>query len=180
MPSVAKVARLPRKLREELEQMWLEGGHTDKELAAHISARGGNVSYDNVRRYTAGLSRRMERYQEAQQVAAVWVARLGKEPEGNVGRLLIEMLRMVAFRQLADMGDAKARGSAKPAEIAMLAKAIKEMEAATNTIAQREKNLREKLKTDLDRKVDQMKDGAGAPGDAATLAKAKELVRGLI
>jgi len=107
------------------------------------------------------------------------VDKLGQEPEGNVGRLLLEMLRMVAFRQLAEMGELAGNQTARPAEIALLAKAIRELETASRTIAERDSALRAKLRTDVDRKAEQMK-RPGAPGDVATLEKAKQLVRGLL
>ncbi len=128
-----------------------------------------------------GLPAKMERYREAYEVAKAWVNKFGRNPDGNVARLLIEMLRMVAFRQLADMSIANGRRPTRPAELAVLAKAIKEMEGASKTIAESETRLREKLRADVDRKVDEMKHGgAGAPGDVAALDKAKELVRGLL
>ena len=105
--------------------------------------------------------------------------KLGQEPEGNVARLLLEMLRMVAFRQLAEMGDSAAKQTARPADIAVLAKAIRELESASKAIAERDSALREKLRTDVDCKAEQMK-RPGAPGDVATLEKAKQLVRGLL
>ncbi len=67
------------------------------------------------------------------------------------------------------------------AQEAVLAKALKEMEATSSTIADREIKLREKLRGELEREVDAMKPGrAGVPGDAAGLEKTKELVRGLL
>jgi len=175
----SNISRLPPKLQAELKTMVLERGRTAKELLAHIRSKGGTrISQDNVKSYLVRLRQKMERYSEAQQIAAVWVDKIGKEPEGNMGRLLIEMLRVVAFRQLAEMGDSGAT-EPRPAELAVIAKAIREMEAASKSIAERDEALREKLRSDVDRKAEQMKRPA-APGEVATLEKAKELVRGLL
>ncbi len=175
----SSVLKLPRKRREKLDAMVIEGNRSNQELVAHARAKGAPVSRHSMYRYVRGLRQKVERYREAQEIAAVWVARIGKEPQGDVGRLLLEMLRMVAFRQLADMGDRKSKETARPAEIAVLAKAIREMEATAKIVTERDDALREKLRTDVDRKAEQMK-RPGAPGDVATLEKAKELVRGLL
>ena len=183
MSPPSKVSRLPRKQREKLDTMVLEGSRSNQEMLAHANSanpRGSaRISRHSMYRYARQLRSKMERYREAQQIAAVWVDKLGQEPEGNVGRLLLEMLRMVAFRQLAEMGDLAAKQAARPAQIALLAKAIRELETASKTIAERDSALREKLRTDVDRKAEQMK-RPGAPGDVATLEKAKQLVRGLL
>ncbi len=175
----SKISRLPLGERQEMERLALQEGRTGSELAARVRSKGAHITAADIRRHVRQLKDKMERYREAQEIAAVWVARIGKEPKGDAGRLLLEMLRMVAFRQLADMGDRKSKETARPAEIAVLAKAIREMEAASKTIAERDDALREKLRSDVDRKAEQMKRPA-APGEVATLEKAKELVRGLL
>ena len=179
MSRQSSVLKLPRKRRAELDAMVLEGNRSNRELIAHVRSKGTPVSRHSMYRYVRGLKQKVERYREAQEIAAVWVAKIGKEPQGDAGRLLLEMLRMVAYRQLADMGDRKSKETARPAEIAVLAKAIREMEATSKSIAERDDALREKLRSDVDRKAEQMGRPA-APADVATLEKAKQLVRGLL
>lgn len=179
MGARSKISRLPLRERQKMERLALQEGRTGSELAARVRPRSAHITPADVRRHVRQLKDKMERYREAQEIAAVWVAKIGKKPQGDAGRLLLEMLRMVAFRQLADIGDRKSKETARPAEIAVLAKAIREMEAASKTIAERDDALREKLRIDVDRKAEQMKRPA-APGEVATLEKAKELVRGLL
>lgn len=180
MPIPGKIARLPREVREEFERLRTERGYNSKELLAYLQSCGADVGIRTIRRHVNELEQKMERYREAQQVASAWVAQLGKEPEGGVGQLLLAMLRMVAFRQLADLGGGQA-GEAKPADIVLIAKAITEMETASRAIADRESKVREKLRGEIDRKVDAIKPAAAdSSGDLATLNKAKELVRGLL
>jgi uncharacterized protein DUF3486 len=183
MPPASKFSRLPREVREEFDRLRTEQGYTHPELLAYLKSRGVNhISLRNVDYYTMNLDRRMKRYRETQEVVRAWVSQMGgKEPEGEVGRLLIAMLRIVAFRHLADLGGAENGEAAKPAEIAVIARAIREMEAASSTIADRESKLREELRGELDRKVGSITpDPADPSRDIATLNKAKELVRGLL
>lgn len=183
MPRPSRLARLPREVREEFERLRTERGYTHKELLAYLQSCGVNhISIQNIEKYARKLDCRMKRYRETQDVVRAWVSQLGgKEPEDGVGRLLIAMLRIVAFRQLADLGGSEPGEAAKPAEIAVIAKAIREMEAASTAIADRESKLREELRGELDRKVDAITPGAAdSARDIATLNKAKELVRGLL
>jgi hypothetical protein len=178
---VSKVARLPSKLRHDLDRMWAEGAHTNEQLRAYVNRRGGNIKISSMGLYLKNLKNKLERYAQAQSIAAVWVAKLGREPQGNTGRLLLEMLRMVAFRQLADMGDLKAKQTTRPAEIAVLARAIREIETASKTITEREAALGNKPRRTNDAKANGAKPAIPPdPSDTTTLAKAKELVRGLL
>jgi uncharacterized protein DUF3486 len=177
-----KIARLPREVREALERLRTERGYNSKELLAYLQSCGAEVGIRAVRRHVNRLDQKMESCREAQEVASAWVAQLGKEPEGGVGRLLLTMLRIVALRHIADLGDPAAGEAAKPADMILIAKTITEMETASTAIADREIKLRAELRSELDRKVGAIKPDTAADSsrDIATLNKAKELVRGLL
>lgn len=179
MPHLSEIELMPRAQREEIERLWLDGGYNRVQLNAHLKSLGFKTTYGGLCRHVKKLDRRMERYREAQAVSDSWIKRLSGQPDAKIARLLLEMLRMVAFRHLAELGDDQAEQASRPGEIAALAKALKEMEATSSTIADREIKLREELKTDLDRKAEAMK-RKGAGDEVATLEKAKQLVRGLL
>jgi uncharacterized protein DUF3486 len=179
MPRMSKIDLLRRVQREELERLWLDGGYTRKQLHAHLKSLGFDISYGSLANHVRKLQRRMDRYRDAQAVGGRWMKKLDEQPATNIGRLLLEMLRMVAFRQLSDLGEGKAEEAPTPGEIAVLAKAIKEMEAASSAIEDRETRVIEKLKSELAQKAEAMKQNS--PRDeVATLQKAKEIVRGLL
>jgi uncharacterized protein DUF3486 len=179
MPRQSIIELLPRNQREELERLWVDGGYTRKQLHAHLRSLGFNISYTNLVRHVRKLQERIDRYRDAHEVSERWLKKLGDQPDNNIGRMLLEMLRMVAFRQLSDLGEGKADEATTPGHIAVLAKALKEMEAASSAIDDRETRMIEKLRSELDQKADAMKQ-KGPRDEVAALEKAKELVRGLL
>jgi hypothetical protein len=176
MRRLTKIERLPPKVREELERMRLEGGKTLRDLEAYLKSKGVKVCAASIAWYFRKLERKMERYLAAHAVARAWTDKFSEKPEGDVGKLLIEMLRVIAFRQLADMSEADPGGAGKPADIAVLARALREMETVSRSIAENESRSRLKGRAGNERKG-----GDAAPGaDLGALEKAKELVRGML
>lgn len=135
-----------------------ENRATIDQIAAMIDAMGGGASRSAVGRYVKSAREQMERYRQAQEVAKVWVGRLEQEPEGDVGRLLSEMLRTLAFQALGEMGEGE---GAKPSEIAMIARTIKDLSTADKTRADMVLKVRKELAAKLEKEA----------GEVANLAK---------
>jgi hypothetical protein len=171
----SKPLRLPSALRRKLEQALEDHRFTAADLMQFVNSRT-EVPPPAIQFDAPDFERKLARYREAQEVAASWVTKLGQEPSGDVGRLLAEMLKTVAFKLLSGFGEDKA--GAKPAEIVLLARAIKDLEIAGRTSAERELKIRAQLKMQLENHCDAMR--AAGTGDLPTLEKAKELVRGLL
>lgn len=131
MSQKSAVQRLDPRIREAVDAAIREGRATIDEILAIIAAMGGEVSRSAVGRYKQKAESQMQRYREAQEVAKVWIGKLQAEPEGDVGRLLAEMLRTAAFQTLGDME------AAAPEEIMLLAKAIKDLASADKLTAER-------------------------------------------
>ncbi|HLT43786.1 MAG TPA: phage protein Gp27 family protein, partial [Luteimonas sp.] len=64
------------------------------------------------------------------------------DPEGDVGRLLSEMLRTVAWQTIGSMGETDA---VAPNEIMLLARAIKDLAAADKVAMERELKIRQEV-----------------------------------
>jgi uncharacterized protein DUF3486 len=126
MPPKSKI-ELPPEQREELERLWLGGGFTRKQLHAHLESLGFGITYANLNRHVRKLKQRMDCYRHAQTLGDGWIKTLCERPSTRIGKLLLEMLRMVAFRQRSDLRGDKAGRAPRPSAIAVLAKALKEM-----------------------------------------------------
>src|SRR6202008_2462860 len=59
----------------------------------------------SVGRYFKNANETMRRVREAREIATVWIDKVQNEPEGDIGRLAIELIRTAAFQQLASMGE---------------------------------------------------------------------------
>jgi hypothetical protein len=120
------------------------------------------VSRSAVGRYVQKQSMAMLRYQEAQQVAKVWVDRIEAEPDGDVARLLPQMLSAVAFTTIDAMSDAE--DGAGSMDVALMARAIKDMSSAKINHANLELKMRE-VREQERRKA--LEDAAKVVGEAA-------------
>ncbi len=144
MAARSSIARLPKDLADLCHRLIREG-RTIHEITDKLNELDADVSKSAVGRYVKSAREQMERYREAQVVAGQWVAQLGENPSGDVGALLAEMLKTVAFQSLASMGDAQGEDAAgakppKPMDIMLLAKAIRDLEATSKAnIERREK-----------------------------------------
>ena len=124
------VAAMPRELVEACNGL-IRDGHTIEEILAALQGMGAQVSRSAVGRYVKSARESMEKYRQAQEVAKVWVDKLEAEPSGDVGRLLPEMLRVVAFQTLTNMGESDASVGAM--DVMLLAKALKDIAGTQKT-----------------------------------------------
>lgn len=138
----SSVERLPGELRDVCLRL-IRDGRTIHEITDKLNELGGEVSKSAIGRYVKSAREQMARYREAQEVAGQWVNQLNEQPHGDVGALLAEMLKVVAFQTLSGIGEAQAGEQAKPTkpmDIMLLAKAIRDLEATSKAnIERREK-----------------------------------------
>lgn len=140
MARPSSIDRLPRQLRDLCLRL-IRDGATIHQITDKLNELDADVSKSAVGRYVKSAREQMHRYREAQEVAGAWVAQLGENPQGDVGALLAEMLKTVAFQTLGSMGDAQAdedgKGAPKPMDIMLLAKAIRDLEATSKANIER-------------------------------------------
>lgn len=145
MARKSTVAQLPKELIDACNGL-IRDGRTIDEILAALQTLGAQVSRSAVGRYVKSARDAMDKYRQAQEVAKVWVDKLEAEPNGDVGRLLPEMLRVVAFQSLTTMGEADK--PAKAMDVMLLAKALKDIAGTTKTHLDIDRQLRA-LRTDL-------------------------------
>lgn len=139
MARKSTVAKLPKELIDACNGL-IRDGHTIDDILTVLKSLGAEVSRSAVGRYVKSARASMEKYRQAQEVAKVWVDKLEAEPNGDVGRLLPEMLRVVAFQSLTQMGESDE--PAKAMDVMLLAKAIRDVAGTTKTHLEVEKQLR--------------------------------------
>lgn len=120
----SSITRLDPRIREAVDGAIREGRATIEDIVFIIRDMGASISASAVGRYKARAEEQMKRYREAQEIAKVWVGKLQAEPEGDVGRLLSEMLRTTAFQTLGDID------AASPQDLMFLGKALKDLAGA--------------------------------------------------
>lgn len=140
MPKPSSVTQLDPRIREAVDKAIREDRATIDQIVALIEDMGGEVSRSAVGRYKKNAEEQMQQYREAQEVAKVWIGKLEEDPNSDVGRLLSEMLRTVAFQTMGRMDE-----KAKAADIMFLAKALKEVASADKISTDREVKIRQEV-----------------------------------
>lgn len=178
----SKVRRLPAPLREGLEALWREGRYTLDELLERLRelARAAGTapsdlpSRSGLHTYLQHFETKMARYREAQQVAGLWVAKLGEDPNGDVGRLLAEMLKSIALQTMDAAGESGE--PTEPQDLMLLSVALKNLAGAEKTWADRELKIRKELAERLDKAIDEeTKRAGGLSAEAAARLRSRLL-----
>lgn len=146
----SNITKLDPAIKQAVDTAVREGRATIDEIVLIVDQLGGEASRSSVGRYVKNARERMEDYRQATQVAAVWVDKLGKEPEGDVGRMLLEMLRVVAFKTIGDLE------TASPEDLMFLGKALKDFAGADKLVVDREINLRKLIAARAEKVADQI------------------------
>lgn len=132
----SSITQLDPQVKEAVDAAVREGRASIDQIVELIKSLGGEASRSAVGRYVKTANERMEEYRQAQQMAAVWMDKIGKEPEGDVGRMLLEMLRMLAFKSIGETE------SASPEDLMFLSNAIKGFAQTDKLVVDKEINIR--------------------------------------
>lgn len=132
----SSITKLDPKVKAAVDEAVRDGRLTIDQLVELITSHGAEASRSAVGRYVKTANERLEEYREAQQIAAVWMDKIGKEPDGDVGRMLLEMLRMLAFKSLGELD------SASPEDLMFLSNAIKGFAQTDKLVVDKTINLR--------------------------------------
>lgn len=165
------IKQLDPAIREAADSAIREGRATIEEITALINSLGGQVSKSAVGRYKQQAEAQMARYREAQEVAKVWIGKLQADPEGDVGRLLAEMLRTTAFQTLGDIE------AGSPQDVMFLAKALKDLASADKLTADRILLVRREAAKEAAEKVSSVGKAKGL--SAETVAELRKEILGV-
>jgi Protein of unknown function (DUF3486) len=139
----SSITQLPPEIREAVDRAIREGRASADQIVAIINEMGGHASASAVTRYARSARAQMEQFTQATEIAKVWVGKLGADPTSDVGRLVTEMLRTVAWQQVGSMGD---DSDGRANETMMLARAIKDLASADKLTVEREARIRKEIK----------------------------------
>lgn len=119
----SSIQALDPRVKAAVDAAITEGRATLEDIVALIRGMGGDASKSAVHRYRQNFEDSLTRYREAQEVAGKWTAQFRADPDSDVGRLLAEMVKTLAFQTMAAAGDSEA--TVEPLELARLARMVK-------------------------------------------------------
>lgn len=142
----SSVRRLPPEIRSELDRLLGDGRYTIAEIVAHMRRLGAALSRSAVGRRKLEVEAVTRRMREMREVAEGFARELGAAPEGQTGRLLIELVQSIVFRFAAGRSDEEAETTAQ--ELYHVARAIRDLEAGASLGAERELKVRREAAKD--------------------------------
>ncbi|ROH88633.1 DUF3486 family protein [Stagnimonas aquatica] len=139
----SKVDRLPPDLRERVKEQLADGGPTLDEIREQIAAADVEPpTISSLHRAQQKLRRWADRAREAKAIQEAWIQELGSNPESQVGKLLQETLRLLAYQAADDMREASDAGN--PIDVkafAAISRSFLAIENGARISAEREREL---------------------------------------
>lgn len=178
MPRRSSIKQLPSEVRAKIDGLLRDGRFTLDQIMEKLDELEVDISRSALGRYRKSFEEQAREMREARQMADVWVDKLGKQPEGKMGRLVIELLRTLAFKVTMSAGEVGAHGvKAKAGDVFFLSKAIKELESAAKISADREMKIREAERAEAVKTVEREGKKAGLTDE--TIASIKQGILGV-
>jgi len=146
MAQRSSIERLPDDIREKLHELLRDPRVTQLEAARRINAileeegLPDRVSKSAVNRYSVKMEEVGARLRQSREIAKMWIGKLGAAPQGEVGKLLNEMIRTLAFEMVLNLSEGTIE--AEPKMLKDLAVAVERLERAATTNLKREQEIR--------------------------------------
>ncbi|CAA0097670.1 Uncharacterised protein [BD1-7 clade bacterium] len=176
----SKVEQLPDQVKAFLNTALRDKNRTQEEIRNEVNQQLEALGLDNKKISSAGLSRhasKMEKVgakmRETNAIADAWVARLGDKPTGQVGNLLIQMTRSMAFDVALAAGEED-----EPASLGMLkdlALTVQRLEKASMDSLKREKEIRQAFAEEAAASAEKVAKAAGLTSETVNTIKAEIL-----
>lgn len=168
----SKVQLLPEPIKTELNTLIRSGAMSQKDILEQINqlieAAGlpdeDKLSRSGLNRYTVRMEQNGARIRQAREVAEVWTSKLGQAPASDLGKMLQEFVRTMAFETSMKMMDASDGEEGKmidPKSLGQLALVIQRVEQAAMTSHKVEKEIRDALLEEQRKKLDSLDEASG-------------------
>ncbi|EFD5292647.1 DUF3486 family protein [Escherichia coli] len=170
---LSKVDLLPDSIREQLHQMLREKRHTQEEIREAINAlidehnlpEEMQLSRTGLNRYAIRMEKVGAKIRASREMAEVWAAKLGSAPTSDVGKLLMEFVKTLAFE--TSMSMAEDDKPIAPKALGQLALVAQRLEAAAMTSHKREKEIRQAFAEEAAAQLEKITKQAGLSAETA-------------
>lgn len=132
------------------------------------------VTKSAVNRYSLKMEKIGKRLRESREIAGMWIDKIGHQPEGNIGKIINEMLRSLSYEVTTELMNGKLTAESLPNVIKLLNElslATIRLEKASSESVKREKEIRAQVKAEADaeaaNKAEQAAIEAGLSSEAA-------------
>lgn len=149
----SKVELLPEEIRNTLNIFIRSGNMTQKDILEAVNQMideaglpdDAKLSRTGFNRYAKRMEDLGQRLRQSREVAEVWVSKLGEAPTSDVGKLLQEFVRTMAFdtsMKMMEQSEGEEGEVISPKALGQLALVVQRIETAAMTSMKREKEIR--------------------------------------
>lgn len=131
------------------------------------------VSKSAVNRYSMRMDNFGKKFRESREITKMWLEKFGSHPEGEVGKLLNEMVRTLAFDLTLEMADGET--PVEPKMLKELSIAIRNLERASSENVKREAEIRKRVLAEAADTVEETAKQQGLSADQAAFWREKVL-----
>ena len=174
----SKIQQLPDDIRSQLSAMLRSGSMSQKDILAEVNkliVESGlppeeQISRTGLNRFSKRMAEAGSRMEQAREVAAVWTSKLGQAPTSEVGKLLQEFVRTMAFEtsmKMMDASDGEEGKMVDPKSLGQLALVIQRVEQAAMTSHKVEKEIRAAFAAEVAAKTEKIVKSAGLTAETA-------------
>ena len=154
MGRIGAIPKLPENVREALNGWLRDPGISQGEAADRTNTLleglgvEERVSRQAVNRYDLRMRKVGQKLREGRQVAEAWIAKLGSQPGGQMGHLVTELIRSLAFDlslKVQELQEAEIDIESLPAAVGLvnkLALTAQRIERASDLSVNREQKIR--------------------------------------
>jgi len=174
---------LPEDIRIALQELLRDPRVTQLKATARINAilaeqgHPERLSKSAVNRYALKMEEVGSKLRQSREVAQMWIGKLGAEPQGEVGKLLNEMVRTIAFELTMKLAEGDIE-DIDPKMIKDLATGIHRLEKAASENVKLEEEIRKKERERLKEAALTAVDQATAKdGVRMTAERFKQIIR---
>ncbi|MGI1669992.1 MAG: DUF3486 family protein [Neptuniibacter sp.] len=149
MARKSSIDLLPDEIRDALHELLRDPAVTQleatKRVNALLDAEGSEVelSKSAVNRYSQRMDAIGDKMRQSRQIAEMWIGKLGNQPQGQVGKLLNEFTRTMAFETALHMSEGE--DPVPPKLLKELSLSIKHLEEAASVNEKREREIRKQI-----------------------------------
>lgn len=182
----SKVELLPEDIRTTLNVFIRSGNMTQKDILEAVNQMiddaglgdDAKLSRTGFNRYAKRMEEMGQRLRQSREVAEVWVSKLGDAPTSDVGKLLQEFVRTMAFDTSMKMMEASEGEDGEvisPKALGQLALVVQRIETAAMSSMKREKEIRAAYAAEAAEKTEAVAKKAGLTADTVKMLKAELL-----
>lgn len=147
----SKIDLLPDAVREQLHQMLRDKRHTQEEIREAINElineynlpEDMQISRTGLNRYASRMETMGSKIRASREMAEIWASKLGSAPTSDVGKLLLEFVKTLAFETSMEMADSDK--TVEPKTLGQLALVAQRLEAAAMASHKREKEIQQEF-----------------------------------